>query len=99
MHARLSKTFWADTINTLVYLINKGPSTLLDYRTPEEFWSDEKVNLCFLKVLGCLSYIHIDFANKAKLDPKSKSVLLLAMVILSLVIISGMIKIRRLSRA
>ena len=44
----------------------------MDFRIPEEVWSGKEVNLSFLKVFGCLSYVHIDPTNRNKLDPKSK---------------------------
>ncbi|PON58591.1 hypothetical protein TorRG33x02_290760, partial [Trema orientale] len=53
-------------------LINRGPSVPLDYRIPEEVWSDKEVNLSFLKIFGCLFYVHIGPANRSELDPKSK---------------------------
>ncbi|PON79458.1 Polynucleotidyl transferase, ribonuclease H-like superfamily protein, partial [Parasponia andersonii] len=78
LHVELPKTFWADAVNTAAYLINKGPSVPLDYRIPEEVWSSKKVNLSFLKVFGCLSYVHIDLANRSKLDPKFKKCFFIA---------------------
>lgn len=72
LHAGLPKTFWADAVNTAAYLINRGPSVPLDFKIPEEAWSGKKVNLSFLKVFGCLSYVHIDDSARSKLDPKSK---------------------------
>ena len=71
MHAGLPKTFWADAVNTAAYLINRGPSVPLDCRISEEVWSGKEVNLSFLKIFGCLSYVHIDPTNRSKLDPKS----------------------------
>ena len=36
IHAGLPKQFWAYTVNTTVYLINKRPSVPLNYGIPEE---------------------------------------------------------------
>ena len=36
LHVGLSKTFWADTVSTAAYLINRGPSVLIEFRLPEE---------------------------------------------------------------
>ncbi|KAL2251622.1 UNVERIFIED_CONTAM: Retrovirus-related Pol polyprotein from transposon TNT 1-94 [Sesamum indicum] len=35
----LPKMFWADTVNTAAFLINRGPSVPLNNRIPEEVWS------------------------------------------------------------
>jgi hypothetical protein len=42
------------------------------YRIPEEVWSRNEVNLSYLKVFGCVSYVHIDFDAHSKLDAKSR---------------------------
>ena len=36
LHAGLPKTFWADAVNTVAYLINRGPSVPMEFRLPEE---------------------------------------------------------------
>ena len=71
IHAGLPKMFWAEAINTAAYLINRGPSIPLDGGIPEEVWSEKEVKLSHLKVFGCISYVHIDSADRSKLDSKS----------------------------
>lgn len=72
LHAGLPEIFWADAVSTAAYLINRGPSVPLDCRIPEEVWSGKEVNLSYLKVFGCLSYVHIDSNARSKLDAKSR---------------------------
>ena len=36
LHVGLLKTFWADAVTTVVYLINQGPSITMEFRIPEE---------------------------------------------------------------
>ena len=36
LYVGLSKTVWADTVSTAAYLINRGPSVLMEFRLPEE---------------------------------------------------------------
>ena len=72
LHAGLSKTFWADAVNTAVYLINRGPSAPIEFRLLKEVWNDKEVKFSHLKVFGCVSYVHIDFDARSKLDAKSK---------------------------
>ena len=71
IHAGLPKMFWDEAVNTAAYLINRGPSIPLDGKIPEEVWSGKEVNLSHLRVFVCISYVHIDFAERSKLDAKS----------------------------
>ena len=86
IHTRLPKTFWVDAVNIAAYLINRGPSFPLDCKTLE-VWSGKKVNLSFLKVFGCLSYVHIALVARSKLNPKSKKCFFSDMVAPSLIIV------------
>ncbi|GAA0159625.1 hypothetical protein LIER_16357 [Lithospermum erythrorhizon] len=71
LHSGLPHTFWADAINTAAFLVNRGPSVPLEFKIPEEVWSSKKVNLSFLRVFGCLAYVHVDANARSKLDAKS----------------------------
>nr|KYP40338.1 Retrovirus-related Pol polyprotein from transposon TNT 1-94 [Cajanus cajan] len=68
----LPKQFWAETVNTAAYLINRGPSVPLEHKIPEEVWSGKEVKLSHLRVFGCVAYVHISDQGRNKLDPKSK---------------------------
>jgi hypothetical protein len=72
LHAGLPLHFYADFVDTLVYLINKGPSSSLDGIIPEEAWIGKKVNYSFLKTFSCEAFVHIDKENRTKLEAKSK---------------------------
>ena len=72
LYAGLPKTFWADAVKTVAYLKNRGPSIPMEFRFPEEVWSGKEINFSYLKVLCCVSYVHIDFDARSKLDAKSK---------------------------
>ena len=71
LHAGLPKTFWAKAINTAAYLINRGPSVSLGFKIPEEEWTGKEVDLSYLKVFGCVSYVYVDHDAKNKLDAKA----------------------------
>ena len=71
IHASLPKMFLVEPVNTAAHLINHGPSIPLDGKIPEEVWSRKEVNLSHLRVFGCISYVHIDSAERSKLDAKS----------------------------
>ena len=63
--------FWANYIDTVVYLINRGSSSSLDGGIPEEAWTGKKVNYSFLKPFGCEAFVHINKENRTKLEAKS----------------------------
>ncbi|KAE8695859.1 U-box domain-containing protein 31 [Hibiscus syriacus] len=71
IHAGLPKFLWTEAINTAAYLINRGPSVPLDGGIPEEAWRKKEINLSHLRVFGCISYVHINSAERSKLDAKS----------------------------
>ena len=72
LHAGFPLQFWADVVDTIVYLINIGPSSALDGGIPEEAWTGKNVNYSFLKTFGCEVFVHIDKENRTKLEDKSK---------------------------
>ena len=39
LHAQLPLPFWLDAVKTVVYLINRGPSSTLDGGIPKEAWT------------------------------------------------------------
>ena len=70
LHAGLPLQFWADAVDTVVYLINRGLSSSLDGGIPEEEWTGKKVNYSFLKTFGCEAFVHINKENRTKLEEK-----------------------------
>ena len=63
LHAGLPLQFWAEAVDTAVYLINRGPSSSLDGGILEEAWIGKMVNYSFLKIFGCEAFSHIDKEN------------------------------------
>ena len=53
IHAGLPKQFWADAINTAVYLINRGSLVPLNCGILKEAWTGKEVNLNYLRTCGC----------------------------------------------
>ena len=72
LHAGLPLKMWAETVNTVVYLINRGPSNPLGCGILEEAWKGKKVSYSFLKTFGCEAFAHVDSENRTTLDAKSK---------------------------
>ena len=60
LHVGFPLQFWTNAIDTVVYLINRGPSSSLDGGILEEAWIGKKVNYSFLKTFGCEAFVHIN---------------------------------------
>jgi hypothetical protein len=67
----LSNAFWAEAINTAVYLKNRSPTRCLDNVTPFEALYGSKPVVNNLKVFGCKDFAHYPKENRRKLDAKS----------------------------
>lgn len=65
----LEKKFWAEAAATSVYIINRTPSSAIEFDIPEERWTSVTPNLSSLKRFGCIAYIH---STEGKLDPRVK---------------------------
>jgi len=59
-NAGLSKCFWAEAVNTACYSVNQSPFTAIDFKAPEEVWSDTPTNYSHLRVFGCPAYFHVN---------------------------------------
>lgn len=70
--AGLSKQFWAEAVNTAIYIKNKSPTKAVRGTTPEEKWTGNKVDISNLRVFGCIAYSMILDNSRKKLDSKSK---------------------------
>ena len=71
-HAKLPKTFWAEALSTTTYVINRSPSMPLDGDTLQKVWTGKEVSYRYLKVFGCLAYVHVAKDRRRKLDPKTR---------------------------
>ena len=70
-HAKLPLQFWAEVVNTAVYLHNRSPTVALKDKTPFECWFGRKPDISNLRVFGCVCYMHVPDGQRRKLDPKS----------------------------
>jgi len=69
--AGLPKSFWAETVNTAVYLFNRMPISSLDGATPYYALFGKQASLDHLRSFGCRVYAHYYDHEKKKLDPKA----------------------------
>lgn len=74
--AKLGKEFWAEAINTAVYLQNRIVKTGLNNRTPYELWTGAKPNLSHLRIFGSTVMKHIPKEKRYKWDKKAEQCIL-----------------------
>lgn len=68
----LDKSFWAEALNTVVYILNRtGPSPQKE-QSPYELWHKKSVNINFLRVFGSLVSVYVPKETRLKWDPKNK---------------------------
>ena len=64
--------FWAEAVNTVVYLQNRSFTTSVSMKTPFEALTGRKPSVRHLKVFGCVRYTHIPDQLRQKLDDKAE---------------------------
>jgi len=64
--------FWAETVATTVYIMNRTPTAVVHGMTPEEKFTGKKLDVSHLKVFGCIAYVHVHDEKRSKLDPKAE---------------------------
>jgi len=67
----LPKTFWAEAVNTSVYVQNRLPLKALEDKTPFEAWYGVKPYVEHMKVFGCICYSLVPDVKRDKLDAKA----------------------------
>ncbi len=68
----LQNNFWAEAVATIVYIMNRTPTTIVHGMTPEEKFRSKKPDVSHFKVFGCITYVHVPNEKRSKLDPKAK---------------------------
>ena len=59
-NAQLIKDFWAEAIYMACYIVNRAPSTSLDFQTLEEVWLCTTTNYSNLIAFGCTTHMHVN---------------------------------------
>jgi hypothetical protein len=67
----LELEFWGTMVNTLMYIKNRCPTKAFDSKTPQEAWSDRKLDVSHLKVFGCKAFAHVPDEKRTELKSKS----------------------------
>jgi len=55
--------FWAEAVNTAVYLSNQSPSSPLKDQTPFEVWSRKKPSMLSLCTFGSVVWAYVPKVN------------------------------------
>ena len=70
----LSKDFWAEAVSTACFLVNRSPSTAIEFKTPEHVWFGKPANYSNLRIFGCPAYMHV---SEGKLEPRARKCIFL----------------------
>ena len=66
------KHFWADAVSTACFLINRMPSSVLNWATPyNQLFPNNPLFPIDPKVFGCTCFVRNVCPHVSKLDPKS----------------------------
>lgn len=60
---KLEKMFWAEAVNTAVYLKNRSTAVGLGNKTPYEVWSGKRQNANYLRIFSIKGYRVYDPTN------------------------------------
>lgn len=67
----MEKRFWAEAVNTAVYVLNRsGTSTVVD-GTPYELWYGKRAKIEHLHIFGSEVFVHVPKEKRLKFDPKA----------------------------
>jgi hypothetical protein len=68
----LPNYFWAEVGATVVYIMNRTPTTVVHGMTPKEKLIGKKPDVSHLRVFNCITYVQVPNEKRSKLDPKAK---------------------------
>jgi len=68
----LPNYFWAKAVATVIYIMNRKPTSAIHSMTPKEKFTCKKPDVSHLIVFGCIAYVHVHDEKRSKLDPKAK---------------------------
>lgn len=67
---QLPKIYWAEAMNTAVYLINRMPLRA-EMKVPYQLLFQRTPDLTHLRIFGCISYVKNTDEGRDKLDKKA----------------------------
>jgi transposase InsO family protein len=60
---------WVEASSTVLYVQNKSLHKILGNKTPEEVFTEKKLEVNHLRIFGCPMYIHVPKENIMKMEP------------------------------
>ena len=74
---QMPKAFWAETVDCVVYILNRSPTRSLRNMTSQEAWSGQKSGVGHLRVFESIAYAHVTKQRRIKLDDRSAEFVLI----------------------
>jgi hypothetical protein len=72
------KHFWGEAVLTAAFLINRMPSSVLQFHTPiKVLLGCSRVSSLPPKIFGCVCFVHTPTHPRGKLDPKARKCIFL----------------------
>lgn len=71
----LPKIYWAEAVGMAVFIINRSVCSCMPDKTPEEIWTNKKVDLSNLKLFGAPVMVHVPKEKRKKWDFKSEKLI------------------------
>ena len=68
----LPNKFWAEAVNSVVYILNRSPTKAVRNKTPFEAWNKQKPQVNQLRVFGCIAYALKPSQEREKFDEKGE---------------------------
>ena len=68
----LPLNFWAEAVNTAVYILNRTGPTAFEGKSPFELWFNRKPAINHLRIFGTECFVHIPDVKRRKLNAKSR---------------------------
>jgi hypothetical protein len=64
--------YWAKVVATAIYIMNRTPTATMHGMTLEEKYSGRRPYSSYLKVFGCIAYVHVLDELQTKQDTKAE---------------------------
>ncbi|MCO5559390.1 hypothetical protein L7F22_012989 [Adiantum nelumboides] len=63
-------TYWAEAVHTAVHIMNRTPTAAIHEISPYERLYGIKPTIFYMKVFGCVCYVHVPKEARKKMEPK-----------------------------
>ncbi|MCO5587815.1 hypothetical protein L7F22_041767 [Adiantum nelumboides] len=64
-------TYWAEVVHRIVHIMNQTPTAAIHEISPYERLYGIKPTLSYMKVFGCVCYVHVPNEARKKMEPKA----------------------------